>query len=199
MPTVGRGAGPGRYSGDWYEGERSGFGVWTGPTGDDYKVRPPPLLPKLNDGSHSSERPSSPGSPLMNLPALQGEYRRDKRNGVGVYMFASGRHPRACRCAQREALSGGGAGASGATYEGDFKDGKPNGVGVYTFRSGKRTLDTYRNGEEVSSKPFTNDIGAPLIAKSKDAATGARASAERAQAVLDSCTKNAKEIEGGLL
>ena len=50
----------------------------------------------------------------------QGEYKRDKRNGVGVYMFASG--------------------ASGATYEGDFKDGKPHGIGVYTFRSGKKTL-----------------------------------------------------------
>jgi len=26
-----------RYSGDWFEGERSGHGVWTGPTGDDYQ------------------------------------------------------------------------------------------------------------------------------------------------------------------
>mmetsp|Transcript_42555 Transcript_42555/g.88979 ORF Transcript_42555/g.88979 Transcript_42555/m.88979 type:complete len:92 (-) Transcript_42555:50-325(-) len=75
-----------RYSGDWFEGERSGSGTWTGPTGDDY----------------------------------QGEYRRDKRNGVGVYMFASG--------------------ASGATYEGDFKDGKPHGIGVYTFRNGSFSL-----------------------------------------------------------
>ena len=27
-----------RYSGDWFEGERAGHGVWTGPTGDDYQV-----------------------------------------------------------------------------------------------------------------------------------------------------------------
>ena len=53
-----------RYSGDWFEGERAGFGTWTGPTGDEY----------------------------------QGEYKRDKRNGVGCYQFAQG--------------------ASGATYEG---------------------------------------------------------------------------------
>ena len=88
------------YSGEWNEGERSGNGMWNGPTGDDY----------------------------------QGEYRRDKRNGVGCYQFAQG--------------------ASGATYEGEFKDGKPHGTGVYTFRSGKRTLDQYRCGEEVLSEAY---------------------------------------------
>ena len=36
-----------------------------------------------------------------------------------------------------------------AYIQGDFKDGKPHGTGVYTFRSGKKTMDQYRQGEEV--------------------------------------------------
>ena len=35
---AGREPHPRRYSGDWFEGERSGHGTWTGPTGDDYQV-----------------------------------------------------------------------------------------------------------------------------------------------------------------
>ena len=104
----------------------------------------------------------------------QGEYKRDKRNGVGVYMFASG--------------------ASGATYEGDFKDGKPHGTGVYTFRSGKKTLDTYKNGEEVSSQAYNAGIGEALIRKAKDAADIALADATKADKVLQRCQQRAKSI-----
>ena len=43
-------------------------------------------------------------------------------------------------------------------------------LGLNRFRSGKRTLDTYANGEEVRSDPFTNEQGQPLIEKSRGAA-----------------------------
>ena len=104
----------------------------------------------------------------------KGDYKRDKRNGVGVYMFASG--------------------ASGATYEGDFKDGKPHGTGVYTFRSGKKTLDTYKNGEEVSSQAYNAGIGDALISKAKGAADIALAGATKADKVLQRCQQRAKSI-----
>ena len=97
-----------------------------------------------------------------------GEYKDDKQNGQGTYMFSDGSKYVGEYKDDKRNGQGTYTFANGIKYVGEYKDGKYNGQGTYTLANGAKYVGEWKNGERNGQGTFRDSSGSLYVGEWKD-------------------------------